>query len=320
MTYLVNSFDGNFSIAPSALDTTDTSLSLTGKDYSGWGQFYTNNFVNLLQNFAANSAPAHPRTGQLWFNPSNATLNIYTRSNNTWTEIGAPQAAPSLSTARNIALSGDATGSTNFDGSSNVTIAVTLADTGCAAGTYVSSNIVCDAKGRIVSITNGVPGQGNVGEVNSFNGRQGAVTLSQADVQNALTFYPVEQGGGARQANNKVYIGWTGQNLAVTIDDSDEGNIMLSTQMGGYQTALGYTPVNKGGDTMLGNLNFNGYTAYNLQNPINPGDAVNKSYADNISANKTGVNYGGSILSSYNVTVSSDAPSGGNNGDMWYRY
>ena len=57
--------------------------------------------------------------------------------------------ANKLVTARTISLSGDATGSISFDGSSNKTLSVTLANSGVTAGTY--SVLTVDAKGRATS-------------------------------------------------------------------------------------------------------------------------------------------------------------------------
>ena len=57
--------------------------------------------------------------------------------------------ADQLVTARTISLSGDATGNISFDGSSNKTLSVTLANTGVTAGTY--SVVTVDAKGRATS-------------------------------------------------------------------------------------------------------------------------------------------------------------------------
>lgn len=61
--------------------------------------------------------------------------------------VSTSDTATRLSTARNIGLIGDATGSTNFDGSANVTITVALSDTGVVAGTY--SKVTVDTKGRV---------------------------------------------------------------------------------------------------------------------------------------------------------------------------
>lgn len=56
-------------------------------------------------------------------------------------------AAGKLSTAREISLTGDATGAANFDGSAPTAIAVTLKNSGVTAGTY--SAVQVDAKGRV---------------------------------------------------------------------------------------------------------------------------------------------------------------------------
>lgn len=62
--------------------------------------------------------------------------------------------AATLTTARSIAITGDATWSVSFNGSANVTGALTLANSGVAAGTYDS--VTVDAKGRVTAGTNPV--------------------------------------------------------------------------------------------------------------------------------------------------------------------
>lgn len=65
------------------------------------------------------------------------------------TRVNEAGTADKLKTARTIALKGDATGSTTFDGSANKDINVTLANTGVAVGTY--NNVTVDAKGRVTA-------------------------------------------------------------------------------------------------------------------------------------------------------------------------
>jgi hypothetical protein len=66
--------------------------------------------------------------------------------------INTTGSAAKLTTPRTIAASGDATWATTFDGSANVTSALTLAATGVAAGTY--DEVTVDAKGRVTAGTN----------------------------------------------------------------------------------------------------------------------------------------------------------------------
>ena len=82
--------------------------------------------------------------------------------------VGNSATANKLSAARNISLSGDATGTTSFDGSKNVDIATTLSDSGVIAGDYGTktdtvlslsnsfniAQVKIDAKGRITSAKN----------------------------------------------------------------------------------------------------------------------------------------------------------------------
>jgi hypothetical protein len=60
--------------------------------------------------------------------------------------------ALTLTNARTIAITGDGTWSTSFNGSANVSAAFTLANSGVGAGTYRSVSV--DAKGRVTAGTN----------------------------------------------------------------------------------------------------------------------------------------------------------------------
>ena len=77
---------------------------------------------------------------------ANANATEITNIKNGTTKVGK---ADKLTTARTISLSGDATGSTTFDGSANKEISVTLSNTGVTAGTY--NTVTVDAKGRVTA-------------------------------------------------------------------------------------------------------------------------------------------------------------------------
>jgi hypothetical protein len=102
---------------------------------------------------------------------------------------GTANAANALTTARTIAASGDATWSVSFNGSANVTSALTLANTGVTATTYGTTTavptIAVDSKGRITSASNT-----NIAfPVTTVNGQAGTVVLTTSNVAEGTNQY-----------------------------------------------------------------------------------------------------------------------------------
>ena len=79
MSYIINKTDGSrlTEIVDGAIDQTATDLTLIGKNVSYYGEFYNENLVKLLENFASTTAPNNPIQGQLWFDSSEGRLKIY---------------------------------------------------------------------------------------------------------------------------------------------------------------------------------------------------------------------------------------------------
>jgi hypothetical protein len=79
MAYTVNKTDGTIlaTVADGTIDTT-TDLTLIGKNYAGYGEFFNENLVKLLENFSNTSAPASPVAGQMWWDKTNSLLKVYT--------------------------------------------------------------------------------------------------------------------------------------------------------------------------------------------------------------------------------------------------
>ena len=78
---------------------------------------------------------------------------VWSFDTNTYLSSTANAASASkLYTARTLAYTGDVTGTNSFDGTSNISTALTLANSGATAGTYKSVTI--DAKGRVTAGTN----------------------------------------------------------------------------------------------------------------------------------------------------------------------
>jgi hypothetical protein len=67
-------------LADGTIDNTNSSLTLVGKNYPGYGIFLNQNMVRLLENFANGSQPTAPLPGQLWWNTVTKYLNINTAS------------------------------------------------------------------------------------------------------------------------------------------------------------------------------------------------------------------------------------------------
>jgi hypothetical protein len=102
---------------------------------------------------------------------------------------GTANAANQLSTAKTIAASGDATWSVSFNGSANVSSALTLANTGVTATTYGTSTavptIAVDSKGRITSASN----TNITFPVTTVNGQAGTVVLTTSDIAEGSNQY-----------------------------------------------------------------------------------------------------------------------------------
>jgi microcystin-dependent protein len=80
MAYNITLTDGTELIAGGLLDNTidsaNSSLTLVGKNYKGYGLFINQNAVRLMENFANTTAPIEPLPGQLWYNSTTKLLNV----------------------------------------------------------------------------------------------------------------------------------------------------------------------------------------------------------------------------------------------------
>lgn len=80
MAYNITLSNGTELIAGGLLDNTtdntNSSLTLVGKNYKGYGLFLNQNVVRLMENFANTTAPTEPLPGQLWYNSTTKLLNV----------------------------------------------------------------------------------------------------------------------------------------------------------------------------------------------------------------------------------------------------
>ncbi len=77
----------HITLQPNTTDTRNlTSLVLFGKGAPNYGEGQQENFLRILENFAAPTAPVNPTIGQLWYNSDDARLYILDVTNN-WVPI-----------------------------------------------------------------------------------------------------------------------------------------------------------------------------------------------------------------------------------------
>ena len=77
---------------------------------------------------------------------------------------GSSGTADKLTTARAITLSGDISGTVNFDGSADVTLFTTLPSSGAVANTYTFPTVTVNSKGLVTGITSTTPTTDDIAE------------------------------------------------------------------------------------------------------------------------------------------------------------
>jgi hypothetical protein len=77
---------GSITLPEKQTNATATSLVLTGRGVSNYGETQQENFLRLLEHFASGNPPAHPTIGQLWFDYSATQLKLY-KNVSTWDPV-----------------------------------------------------------------------------------------------------------------------------------------------------------------------------------------------------------------------------------------
>jgi len=139
MPYNISKTNGNlFATVADGTTNTDSSVTIIGKNYAGYGEFLGENFIRLLENSANSTAPSAPLTGQLFFNTTAGILQVYNGSQ--WKNLGAATSSGSEPTG---AVAGDLWFDSNnsqlnvYDGSDFIVVGPSF-----TAGTGTSGAIV----------------------------------------------------------------------------------------------------------------------------------------------------------------------------------
>lgn len=79
MSYKINTTDGSLlvDLVDGRADAETTDLTLVGRNYTGYGEAFNENFIKLLENFAGVSQPEKPIVGQIWYDKSDGRLKVY---------------------------------------------------------------------------------------------------------------------------------------------------------------------------------------------------------------------------------------------------
>lgn len=142
---------------------------------------------------------------------------VYNATTGPWTLTAKTPAGGGLTIVQNYAAAVWSDGltiirqDTALTGSGEVNV-FDLTKTGVTPGSYALANIIVGQDGRISGAVAGNP------------------TLAQ--VIGALGFTPVQQGGGAGQGSNKIYLGWdqVQGRLRAQVDSTDVGGIPLANE------------------------------------------------------------------------------------------
>jgi hypothetical protein len=78
MSYTINLTDGTiYAVIPDGTINTTSNMVLVGKNYAGYGEFLDENFIHLLENGANTTAPGAPLVGQLFYNKTTNTMQVF---------------------------------------------------------------------------------------------------------------------------------------------------------------------------------------------------------------------------------------------------
>lgn len=90
MSYQLNKTNGDLltDLVDGQIDNASTNLVLVGRNYNGYGEFFNENFIKLLENFSNTAAPSNPLTGQTWWDTNDQRLKVY--DGTVWKASGGP--------------------------------------------------------------------------------------------------------------------------------------------------------------------------------------------------------------------------------------
>lgn len=98
MPYLINKTSGAkiTTVQDGTIDSSSLDITLVGKNFTGYGEVFNENFVKMLENFSSNIRPEKPLSGQLWYDSGSRTLKLYTGiGTQPWKSLGILESSSS---------------------------------------------------------------------------------------------------------------------------------------------------------------------------------------------------------------------------------
>lgn len=194
MAYVIYKSDGSLflTLGDGQLDTSNTSLTLVGKNVINYGQYENSNTIHMLEHFANQTPPLNPLAGQIWYDKTASVLRLNVFNGLNWRAIPnfvfsseAPILNPTdfwwdttaqelyLQTTSTTVLIGGPNVNANsasrlstpraingvlFDGTANITVSSTLTNA-LAFGTYITGNDFNGAVATTIDVDVGAPTQ-----------------------------------------------------------------------------------------------------------------------------------------------------------------
>lgn len=129
------------------INRVDSPLALIGRGAVDYAPAMTQNFVNLLENFANPTAPTPAQIGQLWFDSANNTMKVFD-VNRSWKKaIGITSLQ--VSGRNGISITGSPV-------TTEGALTISLDSTGVREGFYSAPTMTINAQGRILTIADGL--------------------------------------------------------------------------------------------------------------------------------------------------------------------